>query len=293
MSAAERDPHSPEIRAWANENGWDLKPAGRIPAAARSAWATANAGGLDRGPAEPPSSNGHDHGGPITFTIPDYPPLDEAESDAEPIDAPVRPPQPPPRRSAAEQLRERFRRRPAPARPARRRRVTLENLGGLAWAGAAQLAARFAEGRFAPVAICMSFQAPVVGLVAEDALKNTPADRVLQVPARLIEAGSDAGALLGPPALVALVCARPEMYPVARPLLAAAMKQWIIVAGPKLRELRRREEKFKEEMEQLGEEYEGFGIEEMIDAIFAPMMPGPDAMRSGPPGPETPDASAG
>ena len=290
MTAAPRDPDAPEIRAWALENGYDLKPHGRIPAEARSAWASSNAG--YRGPAEPPGPNGHDGGGgAITFEIPDFMPPDGPESDADGTEPPERAPQQPPRRSRREQLTERFRRRPAPARAGRRRRVTLETLGGLVWAGAAQLITRGQGGRFLPVANVMAFQSPVAGLVLEDTLKNTIADTALQPIARLVESGSTAGALVGPPALVALVCARPELYPVARPLLAASIKEWIIVAGPKLRELRRREEKFQAEMAELGEEFD-MDIDQMIDQIFAPLMeqPGPDAMRSQP-GPETASAN--
>jgi len=273
MTAQPRDPDAPEIRAWANENGWDLKPHGRIPAGARSAWATANAGGA--GPAEPPGggrSNGH--AGVFDFDIPDYPPDADAPADADV--PPERPPEQPKRQSVRDRVSGRFtRRQPAAALPGRRRRVTLETLGGLVWGGVARLVASAADGKYAPVAACMAFQAPVAGLVAEDALKNTVADTVLQPFARLIESGSAAGALVGPPALVALVCARPELYPVARPLLEGAMKEWIVVAGPKLRELRRREEKFAAEMAEMGEEFP-MGIGEMIDAIFAPMM-GPPA----------------
>lgn len=290
MSAVERDPQAPEIRAWGKENGWEIEERGRIPAALRSAWATANAGGAARLPeAAAPAPNGH---GPVTFTIPDFTPPGPPEDlpaanghgdGAGP--APEQPPAAPPKQSRREQIAERFRRRPAAARPRPRRRVTLETLGGLVWTGAAQLCAK--QGKFLPVANIMAFQAPVAGLVLEDALKNTMADAVLQPVARLVESGSTVGSLVGPPALVAVVCVRPELYPVARPLLAAAIKEWIITAGPKLRQLRQREEKFTAEMAELTGEDMTIDIDEMIDMVFAPLFadaaPGPDAYRSGPP----------
>jgi hypothetical protein len=275
-----RDPDAPEIRAWGRENGWEVEDKGRVPAALRSAWATANAGGasqLRAAVSAPPSGNGHasnGSAGPVTFEIPDYVPPDVGAAPAyedKPEPADERAPEQPPKRSRREQLAERFR-RPERERPRGRRRVTLETLGGLVWAGAAQLCARYGDGRFLPVANVMAFQAPVAGLVAEDVLKHTVADAVLQPVARLVESGSTAGALIGPPVLVGMVCARPELYPVARPLLAVAMKEWIIAAGPKLRELRRREEKFAAEMGEMGEEFDGFDIEAMIDQVFAPMF---------------------
>lgn len=279
--SAERDPQAPEIRAWGAENGWDVPERGRIPAALRSAWATANAGGPVRAAgngAHTPSDvaalvNGSgDSGGAITFSVPDYIPPEElpppngngyAEEEQPPGGG---------RRSRREALAERFRNR-RQALPGRRRRVTLETLGGLVWAGAAQLCAR--NGRFLPVASIMAYQAPVAGMVVEDSLKNTVADAVLQPVARLVESGSTLGSLLGPPALVGLVCARPEAYPLARPLLEIAMKEWVITAGPKLRQLKAREEKFAAEMAAMagedGEEGE-FDINAILDEIFKPLF---------------------
>jgi hypothetical protein len=271
-----RDPDAPEIRAWGREHGWDVEDKGRVPAALRSAWATATAGAAPlRATAASPEPPGHANGsGPVTFTIPDYIPPDEMPPEASNGDAPApdeQPPEQPPRRSRREQLADRFRRQPEREGRRPRRRVTLETLGGLLWTGAAQLAARYADGRFLPVANVMAFQAPVAGLVAEDALKHTVADAVLQPVARLVESGSVLGSLVGPPALVGLTCARPELYPVTRPMLAMAMKEWIITAGPKLRELRRREERYAAEMAEMGEEF-ALNIDEMIDQIFAPLM---------------------
>lgn len=294
--SVERDPRAPEIRAWGAENGWDIKEHGRIPAGLRSAWATANAGGAAQLRDSAVTGNGHAaNGAAVTFSVPDYVPDavgdhigDLADSLPTYLPGPdERPPEEPPRRSRREEFMDRLRSRPKPP-PGRRRRVSLELFGGLVWTGGAQLAAR--RGRFLPVANIMALQAPVAGLVADDALKNTAADALLQPIARALEAGGTVGSLLGPPALVGLVCARPELYPVARPMLVMAMKEWIITAGPKLRELKRREEKFAAEMAELsgegedGENEYAMSIDDMLDMVFAPLFnpTGPDAMRSTP-----------
>jgi len=42
------------------------------------------------------------------------------------------------------------------------------------------------------------------------------------------------------------------------------------VAGPKLREMKRKEDKFAEEMASFSEEF-GMGIDDLLDAVFAPI----------------------
>ncbi|MDR1998352.1 MAG: Lsr2 family protein [Frankiaceae bacterium] len=269
-----------QIRDWARANGVPVGDRGRIPAEVRSAWATENAPDPDPGPQE---FRYAPDGTPL-FTV-------GGNGVAEPQPAPQAEPEPEPERppapaSAAERFRARWRRarEPRETRPRgpRRRRISLETLGELAWGGLARIAAT--REAYVPVARMMAFQAPVAGMVVEDAAKNTAADTVLQPVARLVSAGTGAGALVGPPLLTAVVCRRPELYPVARPMLVACMKEWVVVAGPKLRELQRREEKFREEMAVFGEEF-GLTIDQLLDSVF-------DGMAAPPPGDDEMAAAA-
>jgi len=150
----------------------------------------------------------------------------------------------------------------------RRGRATLETIGSLAWGGAARVSIQLGQ-QYMPVSKMMAFQAPVAGMVFEDALRGTVADKVLQPVARMLETGSEMGTLLGAPLVVGLTCAKPDLYPVTRPMLASMMKEWVIIAGPKLRKMREREEKFAAEMETFGAEF-GMSIDQMLDEIFAP-----------------------
>lgn len=157
-----------------------------------------------------------------------------------------------------------------------RKRVSLETLGGLAWVGVSRVVA-FAGETYLPVVKMMSFQAPVAGAVVEDLARGTIVDRIAQPVARMAESGGAVGALIGAPMLTAVVCKRPELYPQVRPMLMAAMREWVIVAGPKLREMRRREEKFAEEMGTFTDEF-GITVEQLLDEVFAGLAEAPPPM---------------
>lgn len=287
---ANRDPDAPEIREWGRAHGFHVKDQGRIPAEVRSAWATGTSGGAVHGNgsaapgagAAPPPPPGP--AGEYVFTPPPDVPGGGEGGDGAPPAGPAeeRPPRPSAtardRRGALGRAREKIRHRAAPPK---RRRVSLETLGSLAWGGLARVASSAAGQSYLPVARMMAFQAPVAGLVMEDAARGTVADTLIQPVARLVESGSAAGALLGPPLLTAVVCRRPETYPVVRPILESCMKEWVIVAGPKLRELRRREARFAEEMAEFGDEF-GLSVDALIDEVFAPPPPPPAGQPDGP-----------
>lgn len=262
----ETAPTTAEVRAWA-ERRHLLEPGGRgrIAAEIWSAFAdeqsaAAAAAGAEDPPAVAPESHAV---GVKELPAEPPPPAGRAEE---------RPEQP------RKPLRERLRivrpeqpEEPGKPRPPRHKRVSLETIGGLAWVGISRAVA-FAGDTYFPVVKMMSFQAPVAGAIFEDGARGTIIDRILQPAARLAESGGSVGALVGAPMLTAVVCKRPELYPQVRPLLTAAMREWVIVAGPKLREMRRREEKFAEEMSTFTAEY-GVTIEELLDEVFAAPPP--------------------
>jgi hypothetical protein len=78
-------------------------------------------------------------------------------------------------------------------------RVGLEKFAGKLWGFLADAA----EHVNVPVARCMAWQAPYVGIMAEDALKNTLLDRVLQPIARSEEKFTGAAAVIATPFIVA------------------------------------------------------------------------------------------
>jgi hypothetical protein len=113
-----------------------------------------------------------------------------------------------------------------------------------------------------PVANVLAMQSPVAGKILEDVVKNTVVDTVLQPFARVGQAGQVGFALLGPPIIVGMACARPDAQPILEPLLREALKSWLQVAGPKLIERAKEEAEFEKEY--------GQTITAMIQAIFTP-----------------------
>lgn len=257
-------PTTAEVRAWA-ERRHLLEPGGRgrIAAEIWGAFAEEQAAAAAAGSADAPP--------PAAVTEPLMVGVKELAADAPAGRAEERPEQP--RKPLRERLHIVKADQPGsePRKPRTHKRVSLETIGGLAWVGISRGVA-FAGDTYLPVVKMMSFQAPVAGAVFEDVTRGTVADRILQPAARLAESGGAVGALIGAPLLTALVCKRPELYPQVHPMLMAAMREWVIVAGPKLREMRRREEKFAEEMGTFTAEF-GVTVEELLGEVFAPPPP--------------------
>lgn len=156
-------------------------------------------------------------------------------------------------------------RTPKPNRP----RSSVEKLIGTAW----QMLAQVAQPINLPVARVLDMQAPVAGMILEDAVKNTVVDRILQPIARVEAGGEVAFALMGPPLIVGALTARPAMAPVLVPMLRASLRTWIDVAGPKLEAVEKKEAEFEERY--------GARIDTMIQYFLSP-PPEPDINAAGP-----------
>lgn len=137
-------------------------------------------------------------------------------------------------------------------------RVSVESLISTAWG----FGARLMQSTAWPVANVLRLQSPIAGAILEDTVKNTVADTILQPLARFGKSSEIGFALLGPPILVGIACARPDSRPWTEPLLREALKSWLTVAGPKMIELAEKERQFEEEY--------GETIDGMITAIFTP-----------------------
>lgn len=275
-----------EVRAWARATGREVPDSGRIGAALRGDYEAAHA---DPGPGPdledfPPNPleilerGGPESNGEPAVQLPsplaDVAPASGRADERAPAGAKSGGPLDRARRrlwsvggdGQAAAAKDKPAKAPRPAR----KRVSLETLGSLAWVGAARLVMAAGGDDFTPVQRMMMFEAPVAGLVVEDAARGTVADRVVQPIARLTEGGSDIGALVGVPLLTAILCKRPELYPQIKPMLLGLMRQWVITAGPQMRKLRQREEKFAAELgEMIGEFGPGFTLEGMLEAAFA------------------------
>lgn len=137
-------------------------------------------------------------------------------------------------------------------------RKSIDKLIGAVWGFAAQVL----QPLNMPVARVLAVQAPVAGMVLEDALKNTVVDRLLQPLAGLQTGGEIAFALMGPPMLVGALTVKPEMAPILVPLLRRSLATWIDIAGPKLEEVAKQERKFEEQY--------GTRIDDMIEFFLTP-----------------------
>ena len=146
------------------------------------------------------------------------------------------------------------------------KRASLESIAETAWGALGNIVA--AQGLI-PTGRALKLQAPIAGMILEDSLKGTIADRVLQPFARSGDAMREVSALLGVPILVTVLSVKPETAEQVLPHLKKAMRDWAIIAGPKMKAREKREEKA---LEQLGVDAAGLDqlVDEWIAGLFAP-----------------------
>lgn len=234
-----------DIRAWAAGRGIDIGERGRVPTAVREQYRAEHA--------DPPFD---DTQADDVTTATEPPPPEPPASPAVEGRVAERPPRPPRTRGG---LLGRRQRKPRDRKPAPRR-VSIENIVSSGWSLAAMAMAR--SPRSIPVARILDMQAPVAGIIVDEAARGTVVDKILQPFARAGEKAEKAMALVGPPVLVAAMTANPQLYPVLRPALKMTMMSWMQVSGPAMRKAEARVAKF-------AEEFGDVDLDGMIDALWA------------------------
>lgn len=233
------------IREWLRAEGHDVPSRGPLPAALRTLYNDAH---------------------PVSDPSPDMDPPAAQEVSA-PDTRPVQPSPNAAKPSAVQRAKSKWRQKsPAADRPAGRgrRRFTTEGIFAGAWSLGARLVG--VNEQLIPMAKVMSLQAPVAGVIIDDAVKGTALDRLVQPFARMSEKGTEISALLGPPLLVAMIAQRPELYSVLYQPLYSSLVAWVKLAAPALKRKRAEMEKLASEMTELGAE---LGVEEGGDFIHA------------------------
>ena len=260
-----------ETRAWLKDNGYNPPVKGRIDAAMQEAYDAAH-----------PSANG---GGTATLT--DYPDDDFESAFADPPpagEAPQDTGETPPKKPRASRSKTssggKSSRWPWGKKPADRKkkpRVSTEDLLGSVWRGMAKLATPLP-----PLQRTLRVQAPVAGLLLEDAVRDTAMDTVLQPLARLASQGKTVSALLGPPVIVTAItlhaqqrqaegqAPNPVFMGVATEALRSSLMTWMDVAGPKFEIAMQKEREFEDKY--------GKSVDEFMQWLFsAPVNPADEA----------------
>lgn len=265
-------PTASDIRKWAGENGVVVEPRGNIPKDVRELYDAAH-------PA-PNGSGGTSH--------PDYPdddfetafgepPADDAETFDESAMAEEKPRRPKagagrtarPQPKGSSRFWQRGTRNSTNSKAKKKPRVSTEDLLGSLWRGMAKLATPLP-----PLQRTLRIQAPVAGLLLEDAVKDTAVDTLLQPLARIAGQGKVVSALLGPPVIVTALCVhvqqRAQMQQEPNPLflsvgteaLRSSLMTWMDVAGPKFEIAVRREKEFEDKY--------GQSVDELIAFLLGP-----------------------
>jgi hypothetical protein len=173
---------------------------------------------------------------------------------------------------------------PAAPRP-RPKRVSTEGLWTTAWTGIGAGLVR--SGYDIPVGNCMTFQAPVVGGILDEAVEGTILDTV--VLQRLAGSGDrlkKVSAVLAMPVLVAALERNPAAAPMLEPLLRQVIREHIVAMAPVIKRQKREEENYRKALIDIGmasdDEPGGFDpIDAVLDAIFPPVASDPAANGAG------------
>lgn len=226
-----------DIRSWLKENGHEVPGRGPVPNRLRDVY---------------------DAGNPVFDADP--PPPEEV-SPSVPETAPASAPASGWQRATAK--------RKERSGPRRRRRVSTENLGASAWSVLGYLTGQAGN---TPVARMIGLQAPVAGVIVEEAVKNTPVDRLLQPLARTGEAGKNLGVLFGPPVLVFAMTQNPQLFNTLYPMLKLSIVELYRTAAPILKKKQAEQEKLLEDL--TDSEGNPIDFDGIIAALFAGGVPG-------------------
>jgi len=261
-------PSTAEIRGWLRDNGYDPPVKGRIDANLQAAYDAAH-----------PSGNGT-----ATMTG-DYPDEDfeSAFADPPPAEGPQDTGETPPKKPRANRGRTgggKSSRWPwGSKKPGgnKKPRVSTEDLLGSVWRGMAKLTTPLP-----PLQRTLRVQAPVAGLLLEDAVRDTAMDTVLQPLARLANQGKTVSALLGPPVIVTAItlhaqqrqaeghAPNPVFMGVATEALRSSLMTWMDVAGPKFEVAMAREREFEDKY--------GKSVDDFMNWLFSdPVNPADQA----------------
>ncbi|MFC8719752.1 hypothetical protein [Kitasatospora sp. NPDC057198] len=235
-----------EIRQWAREAGHDVPVRGRLNEEFRELYAAAHP---DAVMTDNPSLSVIDGGAEGPGVRP-----------PEPLDTGEVAPTPPP--GLAGKLLGGGRRSGSGMRPPKKR-VSLEELAAGAWG---LLGTAAGQQGLMPTARVLQMQAPIAGAILEDTLRDTLADKVLQPLARGQQTAGEVFSLIGPPVIVTAISMNPARAPMLLPMLKGMMRQWVLLAGPRLKAKAKREEKALKDM----------GVEDpaSLDAMLDDMING-------------------
>jgi hypothetical protein len=234
-----------DIRAWLRENGHDVPTRGRLGEEWREVYAAANP---DAVMGDNPRLS------LVGAEEPEIPGL------LEDVDTGEVPPTPPP--GLGGKLSAGLKRTPRMKTP--RKRVSLEDLAAGAWSLLGNAAG--SQGLM-PTARVLQMQAPLAGAILEDTLQGTLADRILQPLARTQETASEIVALIGPPILVTAITLQPQRAPMLLPMLRGMMRQWVLIAGPRMKAKEKREAKALKDMGMEADQ-----MDELLDSMVAQLF---------------------
>jgi hypothetical protein len=237
-----------DIRLWAQAQGLDVKPKGKIPVAVMEQWNSRE---------EAPYANG---------SVVETPP-DEGTGELQPPGGDTAETRPDMGKTKLWWGKDRKPKEPKPSP----RRVSIENLVSGAWSFGAWFLS--SKPQALPVARVLDMQAPVAGIIVNDVAKGTPVDKALQPIARMSEKGGKAAALLGPAVIVGAITANPQLYGPLRPILKMSIMSWMEISEPAMKKAQARAARFEEK-------FGGVDVDSMIDALFAPPEAGPWAQTA-------------
>jgi hypothetical protein len=116
---------------------------------------------------------------------------------------------------------------------------------------------------------CLTFQAPIVGDILDEAVRDTFIDTLIQPIAGKGKKFKQVSSVLAMPVLVGVMERSPAAAPMLEPLLRQTIREHLVAMAPIIKQRQKEEEQYRKALDELGME----GGEDPIDAVLEAIFP--------------------
>lgn len=154
-----------------------------------------------------------------------------------------------------------------PERRPRKRRTPTDGVWMTIWTAAG--AALVQTGADVPVGNCLQFQAPIVGGILDEAIKDTFVDVLIQPIAGSSKRLKAVSSVLAMPVLVGVMERSPQTAVMLEPLLRQAIREHLVAMAPVVKARKKADAEYRKALDELGLEAGDDPVDTVMEAIWA------------------------
>lgn len=154
-----------------------------------------------------------------------------------------------------------------PERRPRKRRTPTDGVWMTIWTAIG--AGLVQTGADVPVGNCLTFQAPIVGGILDDAIAGTFVDVLIQPIAGSSKRLKAVSSVLAMPVLVGVMERSPQSAAMLEPLLRQAIREHLVAMAPVIKARKKADVEYRKALDELGMEAGEDPVDAVIEAIWA------------------------